>query len=143
MTIRKRQGEWAELAFMLRASALGFTVSKPLGESARYDVIIEKLGRASRVQVKSASSLYRNEYRINTATGADMRRYTAEHADFIAAYVVPEDAWYIFPIAAVTRFSVVYLRPHRPTRCHWEHHREAWHLLEPEAQMPHASPPLA
>src|SRR5882672_11123806 len=40
----KRRGELAELAFTLKATALGFTVSKPYGDSNRYDAIVDFCG---------------------------------------------------------------------------------------------------
>ena len=49
----KRRGEWVELIFMMRAAELEFNVSKPWGDSSRYDVSVEDGGRFRRVQVKS------------------------------------------------------------------------------------------
>jgi len=37
----KRRGELAELAFTLKAASLGFGVSKPYGDSERYDFILD------------------------------------------------------------------------------------------------------
>src|SRR5580704_16945382 len=37
----KRRGELAELAFTLKAARLGFGVSRPFGDSERYDAIID------------------------------------------------------------------------------------------------------
>jgi hypothetical protein len=37
----KRRGEWVELQFMARAHAHGLVVSKPWGDSARYDFVVE------------------------------------------------------------------------------------------------------
>ena len=34
----KLRGEWAELCFMVRAAEKGLQVSKPWGETARYDL---------------------------------------------------------------------------------------------------------
>jgi hypothetical protein len=46
----KRRGELAELAFVLKAANLGFGVSRPYGDSERYDVIVDarnvRVGRA-------------------------------------------------------------------------------------------------
>lgn len=133
MSERKRKGEWAELLFMARAAALGFTVSKPMGDSARYDAIIEKNGFTLRIQVKCVGFLWRTHYRISCATGIHSnRRYTTEEADFLAAYIIPEDTWYIIPIAAVAPYTVVYVRPHREAKSTtFEQFREAWPLLEP------------
>jgi len=37
----KQRGEWVEMLFMARASREGLQVSKPYGESAAYDFIVE------------------------------------------------------------------------------------------------------
>lgn len=46
----KERGEWAELCFMARAAERGFSVSRPHGDSAAYDVGVEDAGRFLRVQ---------------------------------------------------------------------------------------------
>lgn len=71
----KERGEWAELCFMAKAAGLGMGVSKPLGDSRRYDVLVEAGGRILRVQVKS--TLYRrrgNEYSLNVM-GPQRKQY--------------------------------------------------------------------
>ena len=52
----KKRGEWVELQFVARAAHHGLTVSKPWGDTARYDFIVEHGGRFQRVQVKSTTS---------------------------------------------------------------------------------------
>lgn len=37
----KERGEWVELCFMAKAAGMGMLVSKPLGDSCRYDVLVE------------------------------------------------------------------------------------------------------
>ena len=49
----KRRGEWAEMRFMAMAAENGLEVTKPFGEMARYDFIVEHEGKFARVQVKS------------------------------------------------------------------------------------------
>ena len=44
----KNRGEWAEMRFMARAAEQGFRVSKPWGDSARYDFAVEENGRQDR-----------------------------------------------------------------------------------------------
>ncbi len=51
---RKQRGQLAEAAFPAIAARLGFRVSKPWGESSRYDFILDNGRRLLRVQVKSA-----------------------------------------------------------------------------------------
>jgi hypothetical protein len=52
----KRRGELAELAFVLKAASLGFGVSRPFGDSERYDAILDARnpGRSSPPPTKSA-----------------------------------------------------------------------------------------
>ena len=50
--------------------------------------------------------------------------------DFIAAYVIPEQVWYIIPFAATHGQNEVLLAPHRP-RSKYARYKEAWHLLQP------------
>ncbi|MBZ5678629.1 MAG: hypothetical protein LAO24_00840 [Acidobacteriia bacterium] len=47
---------------MTRAAERGFNVSRPWGDTARYDVSIEREARFLRVQVKSASHWIRSAY---------------------------------------------------------------------------------
>jgi hypothetical protein len=60
----KLRGEWAELRFMARAAEQGFQVSKPWGETARYDFVVEAAGRFVRVQVKSTMFRDRGDIRV-------------------------------------------------------------------------------
>jgi hypothetical protein len=49
----KLRGEWAELRFMTREAEHGLCVTKPWGETARYDFAVEHEAHFVRVQVKS------------------------------------------------------------------------------------------
>src|SRR3979411_2527569 len=93
----KLRGEWAELRFMARAAEHGLGVSKPWGESARYDVGVEYEGRFLRVQVKSTVYKVGKSYVCNTRPDNDYQPYTIGQIDFMAAYVIPDDVWYILP----------------------------------------------
>ena len=99
---RKRRGEAAEAAFLARATHLGFTVCLPSGDSERYDSVVDMGRRFLRVQVKSATGYAEHRYRVKTA-GASGVPYTPAEIDFFVAYIVPEDIWYIIPIAAIGR----------------------------------------
>jgi len=56
----KRKGELSELAFAYKAVSMGFGVSKPYGDSERFDFIVTSGRRVWRVQVKS---VYKASYR--------------------------------------------------------------------------------
>lgn len=141
----KRRGEWAELRFMTRAAEHHLTVSRPWGDSAPYDFMVERHGRVLRVQVKSTMRQVRGTYRchlpVTGRTGAACTRTAdlcpaigkpgARHRqiDFLAAYIIPLDLWYILPAAVTTRLSGhISLSPHRPGH-KYEPYQEAWQLL--------------
>lgn len=124
----KERGEWVELCFMAKAAGMGMQVSKPLGESCRYDVLVEAGGRILRVQVKS--TMYRrrgNEYSLNVM-GPGRKRYKAGSVDFFAVYLIPEDAWYILPYAALGKKLTLHFVP-GGRRQKYAKYREAWNLL--------------
>ena len=123
----KRQGELVELAFLLKVSALGFIVSKPYGDSAHYDFIVDG-GRPWRVQVKSVRVAHRGAYRICSGSGARSKTaYTARDIDFLVACIVPLDAWYVIPVEAFTPVKTIAMRP--GSRRRFELFLEAWRLL--------------
>jgi hypothetical protein len=53
-------------------------------------------------------------------------RYTADQIDFVIAYIVPENAWYVFPISAVVPRGQVYIYRAGAHRVDYEKYREAW-----------------
>jgi hypothetical protein len=128
----KERGEWAELRFMARATEEGFRVSKPWGDSARYDFALEANGRFLSVQVKSSIFRSGTGYRCSmqpTGYNGASRRYTTEQVDFFAAYIIPEDLWYILP-AKIADDLVGKLRVSPNNKHHkYERYKEAWHLL--------------
>ncbi|MGA6980963.1 MAG: group I intron-associated PD-(D/E)XK endonuclease [Candidatus Sulfotelmatobacter sp.] len=127
---RKRRGEAAEAAFLARATALGFSICLPWGDSNRYDSTVE-LGRGFlRVQVKSATRLAESRYRVKT-TGADGRIYTSAEIDLFVAYIVPENIWYLIPVQHIGPRKAIRFYPttRRPSRAHFEKYRESWCLL--------------
>jgi len=140
-TTTKRRGELSELAFTYKAASLGFGVAKPYGDSERYDFILDSrpldalenaCGRLWRVQVKSTTTLLCGLYRINAhrRVQGSAIPYRSSEVDFLVAHIVPEDAWYIFPIHDILERTSILLSPKdwpRPntTDCY----REAWHLF--------------
>ena len=208
--ITKRRGELAELAFTLKATSLGFAVSKPYGDSERYDFILDPralaapppqpvtpsskaTGRAQRsartverrhssrlppakqagersdpaltvegpwlptmpelppsrqrlantapaplhrVQVKCSTQLLNGLYHVNAHRRTNGRAvpYHPSEIDFLVAYIIPEDTWYILPLAAIrSRTGLLFRRHDDPKPGLYDHYREAWHLLRPKA----------
>jgi hypothetical protein len=128
----KRKGELAELAFALKATTPGFSVSKPYGDSDRYDFIVDSGKRIARVQVKSVGSLRYGVYAITLQHGRGglLGPYTPAEIDFLAAYIFPEDAWFIFPAEAFNERRAVHMYPaERDEHGMYDRFREAWCLL--------------
>lgn len=130
----KWRGEIAELGFAHKAASMGFTVTKPYGESESYDFVVDAGNRFWRVQVKSGSSRKRDAYRVSARhfwrKGQLKHSYTAEQIDILAAYVVPADAWYIIPVSAFAPRESLILFPHLPGHGgKYEQFREAWYLM--------------
>lgn len=125
---QKRRGEWAELRFLSRACDQGMTVTRPWGDSLHYDLAVEWEGRLQRVQVKSTLLRKNNSYLINLR-GAK-HRYTMDDFEFIAAYIVPLDLWYIIPSAAALCGRDKLCMTPGSQRARNEPYREAWHLLK-------------
>ena len=133
----KERGEWVELQFMARAVRNGFKVSKPWGDSSAYDVGIESGERILRVQVKSTDCRTQYGYLCQFKPNAHSKPYTLKQIDFFAAYVIPEDVWYLIPAPVLLRgkqkkaVTILPERPRHPERYKYEGYREAWGLLLP------------
>jgi len=132
---RKSHGEASEAAFLARACALGFSVAKPWGDSARYDFLVDAGGKLWRVQVKSTQRYAEKRYRVKNA-GSQGSSYTPQEIDFVAAHIVPLDLWYIVPIQASGSSKGLRFYPHGTSNSLLEKYREAWCLLscEPKAR---------
>lgn len=127
----KSKGELAEMAFHIKAKALGLSVSKPYGDNEAFDFTVYRLETGSlRVQVRSAWSLVGIAYNVRIdrsgrAEGND------RGFDYLAVYIVPHDAWYIVPADEVPRNrKMAYFFPHvLRSRGKYEGFKNAWHFL--------------
>ena len=129
---KKKRGEWAESVFMARAGEHGLPVSTPWGEMCSYDFIIGKTGRFCSVQVKSTICQLKTGYDCTVRGGH--KAYPAGSFDFLAAFVVPEDTWYIIPAKLIRGKTSITLIPGSKTDT-YEQYREAWHLLRDAAEL--------
>jgi hypothetical protein len=144
----KVKGERAEVCFLYKAILHGLAVSKPYGDNARYDFIVDGGAGIFRVQVRSSSHTRdyqgnRRAYTVNTTGSRNKqgtRPYTALDIDVLAAYIVPRDAWYIVPVRAFAPASFIALCPNRGLpSAKFERFREAWHLFTTEPELTIAS----
>ena len=129
---KSKEGEQGELAFLSKASSLGFALSLPYGHMQRYDFIVDSGTNVWRMQVKTTTHMLNGLYLVGIHHRANQsaRAYTASEIDFVAVYILPEKTWYILPVREVTEHRQLPFRPkgyHR--RDPYAHYREAWHLL--------------
>jgi PD-(D/E)XK endonuclease len=122
----KVRGEWAEMKFMTCAAEHGLCVSKPWGDSSSYDFVVGHPRGFVSVQVKSTTAASDNGYTC-TVRGAH-KPYPPGSFDFLAAYVVFEDAWYIIPEGKIKGKFGVTLFP-KSKKAKYEKYREASNLL--------------
>ncbi len=144
---RKQQGEVSELAFMHKAVGMGLKVARPWGENNRYDFIVDCEGWLTRVQVKSAAVAHGGGYRVGTGSGRRSKQaYTRKQIDVLAAYIVPEDLWYLIPVTAFAPRKTIRLYPGRAAH-RLAGFRDRWALLRwslgrenvpPQCQIAHA-----
>jgi hypothetical protein len=120
----ERQGEATEAAFMAKASNLGFAVAKPWGRE-RYDFILDSGHNFWRVQVKSTRCGHYPTYWLTVAS-SKLLPYTKDQIDFLAAYIIPEDVWYVIPVEKIAGRKNLYFNPRPRNRSPWDKYREAW-----------------
>ncbi|MGO9088455.1 MAG: group I intron-associated PD-(D/E)XK endonuclease [Candidatus Sulfotelmatobacter sp.] len=127
----KARGEWVESVFMARAGELGLAVSKPWGDSRSYDFVVGRPGHFVGVQVKSTIAEMGGGY--GCTVKRNNKAYSPGSFDFVAAYVIPEDAWYIVP---VDKFAgrVTLVLCSNSGEAKYEEYREAWDLLREASQ---------
>jgi hypothetical protein len=99
------------------------------------------------VQVKSTALLHQGCYRIwcaHTLTRRSRAAYSIRQIDFLVAYIIPENAWYVFPVTVLgVRTCIKLFTQHRKTRSRFEEFREAWHLMsDPMEALPTSAPTI-
>ena len=120
------------MMFMVRAAQKGFATAKPYGDSQRYGFILDVGQRLWRVQVKSSSAEQYGSYMVNLQRNAngEVVPYDASEIDFVVAYVMPCDAWFVIPVEAIYgRQSAKLCRHGNPRSGRLGKYWEAWGLM--------------
>ena len=79
------------------------------------------------------NSRVRRAFKLGTPLGNQI--------DFLAAYVIPRDAWYIIPVSAFDSIVSLNVAPHRRSNGRFEQYREAWDLFHSVSVAPFFSLP--
>jgi hypothetical protein len=128
----KRRGEWAEMVFAGRALREGLRLARPWGESSGYDFVVDQDGRLVRVQVKS--TIFKEGTGYSCSMKDSKGPYKKNSFEFVAAYVIPEDVWFIIPEEKVRGLWSVGLYPKLEGSKYWEY-LEAWDLLRGDGRV--------
>jgi PD-(D/E)XK nuclease superfamily protein len=123
----KKLGEAVEAAFLAKATMLGFPVLKPWGDSRPYDFAVESGRRLWRVQVKCATSHRGTRCSARAAGSGEI--YSLDDIDYLAAYVIRKDLWYVVPADVFVPRVTVHFNYGPLSQGMFEIYRETWCLL--------------
>jgi hypothetical protein len=129
----KRMGELSELDFLRKTMGMGMIVSKPWGDSYRYDFVCDTSGRLWRVQVRSTEHRFgARGYAVHASVyvGRKIVALTPRDIDVIVAYIVSRDIWYVVPVRAFTPRKNLWFYPDGSKKgAMFEKYREAWWVM--------------
>ena len=130
----KRRGSQYEAAFVTQALKRGLDILEPYGDYMPYDVMVQNAdGRIQRIQVKGTNSPIKGKpgYKILAASGNIKKvALSPEKVDVLAAYVEPEDTWYLIPVVKLNGNMSVYLNPNTKLNGRYEVWKEAWNVFQ-------------
>lgn len=130
----KRRGSQYEAAFIVESLRRELDVLESYGDYMPYDLVVQnKDGRFFRVQVKGTNSRIKNKpgYKI-LAAGGNVKKVALhpEEVDVLAAYVEPDDCWYLVPVIKLKGNMSVYLNPNTKLNGRYEVWKEAWSVFQ-------------
>jgi hypothetical protein len=129
----KLRGELGELDFLRKAMGMGMLVSKPWGDSYRYDFVVDWEGKLSRTQVRSTEHINGpSGYAVHASVWVGTKHVplTAKDIDVLVAYVSSRDIWYVMPVKAFSPRARLHFYPDGSTKgALFEEYREAWEVL--------------
>ncbi len=104
----KRVGDFSEVMVIAALSRAGYIVSLPLGENHRYDLIVDKDGVLSRVQVKTGrvrngAMIFNCHSCHSHRNGPSCRSYIGQ-VEYFGVYCPALEACYLVPISDTATF---------------------------------------
>ena len=129
----KRMGELSELDFLRKAMGMGMIVSKPWGDSYRYDFVCDAGGRLWRAQVRSTEDRFgARGYAVHASVyvGRKIVGLTEKDIDVLIGYIVSRDIWYVVPVRAFMPRKNLWFYPDGSKKgAMFEKWREAWWVM--------------
>lgn len=132
----KQMGELWELDFLRKALGMGMIVSKPWGDSYRYDFVVDTGGMLWRVQVRATETrLGARGYAVHASVvvGRKIVGLTEKDIDVIVGYIAHRDIWYVVPVEAFVPRKNLWFYPDGSKKGGmFEKFRDAWWLMTGE-----------
>jgi hypothetical protein len=129
----KRMGELSELDFLRKAMGMGMIVSKPWGDSYRYDFVCDVGGKLWRAQVRSTEHRFgARGYAVHASVyvGRKIVGLTEKDIDVLIGYIVSRDIWYVVPVRAFVPRKNLWFYPDGSKKgAMFEKFREAWWIM--------------
>ena len=136
----KHKGAQTELQCITYLHGLGYNISIPFGDNARYDLILDTGKELLRIQIKTASlCLDTNDtYLVKTcSTGINqhqnkIKSYTKDEVEYIGTYI--KDRVYLIPISECgkkeKRLRFALPKNNQNSKCNMAENYEAEKILE-------------
>ena len=132
----KQMGELWELDFLRKALGMGMIVSKPWGDSYRYDFVADIAGKLWRVQVRATDSKFGHRgYAVHASVykGRKIVGLTKKDIDVIVAYIASRNIWYVVPVQAFVPRKNLWFYPDGSKKgAMFEKFRDAWWIMTKE-----------
>ena len=129
----KLMGELSELDFLRKAMGMGMIVSKPWGDSYRYDFVCDTNGKLWRAQVRSTEFRFgARGYAVHASyyVGRRIVGLTPKDIDVLIGYIVSRDIWYVVPVKAFIPRKNFWFYPDGSKKgAKFEKYREAWWVM--------------
>jgi hypothetical protein len=129
----KRMGELSELDFLRKTMGMGMIVSKPWGDSYRYDFVVDTGGKLWRAQVRSTEHRFGvRGYQVHASVyvGRKIVGLTEKDIDVLVGYIVSRDIWYVVPVRAFVPRKNLWFYPDGSKKgAMFEKYREAWWVI--------------
>ena len=125
------QGKIAENIFANECIKRNYEILNPVIDRHGYDFVIRS-DKYLRIQVKSTSKPDKRNpnkltYKIQCRKGATSRAYEPDDFDYLAAYIIPLDMWYILPMSCLNK-TTIRINPDSD-KCKFKQYKEAWDLI--------------
>ena len=128
--LAKQKGEWAEVCFAAEVLRRGWRISRPYGDSCRYDCIVDVGGHLSRVQIKAVAARSNARFRPYNVSLIHHKYYyllySPRDVDVMAVLILPQAMWYIVPLTAVKGRRHISFAGNKEITGGLEKYREAW-----------------